>query len=1397
MAVEYPLPRWQSWMQRHLKQKKGEENKDIDRPRHEFSTQSLAADTFVVFVRLPEWSKNAASSRYPEIKTLRNLKSGIATFQLKAHLELSVGLPAHIINLFNIDGKLVPNNQHLVINENIKNGSTLKLQVAGDWEESIRAAWIGSLSHLRNQLSTFTERQSNSASKAWQEFANILENSGKENAFCALFVAASRGNVKVCKAVLQYDVDINQTTLFGNSSLHSASFQGHLEVIQLLVAHGADVRCRNAQGSSALDLAVASNFIDCARWLWLNQWSLNIINPSSPTRTSFELLNKSQNPSGLQPSQITASKPLKDCQTLFTKPTNAVFIPKADRLLYSPKAQSSMLQRPKLDDYNKLAKRYERPRSTLNITKVKSQHFSSKNALNNSTSLRKPTIKDGIDISKPNAKVGLLKNAETDLIPTFPSNTNLRPQTAIPKTIVSETSRPQTANVPKLLPELKSALSRENSIPSKYESRFLSEKYNKLCLESSNYNIKSLEVDITSSLHTEYWTVPQQKGKAVSPPTRNDSSAAKARAQTQNTASSSFVSAENKSKMSASSSKLEHFGSMSTTKKPQTYAEPSRLSQNLLGKNESLRSEGYRPVSVSGHERLQGGSTAADNSLKQDKDHQKMISSTSSSRQLGELKNPGSNHIPVTHDVHDTNKSIKKPSKPTHHVEKEADKSLPSREDQIRKERNAKAWENWIEAKKQERLAQKRAEALQHETAVKKWGKTFDQWLEAKRNEMKEKSGVIAELVSVNKPVVKRRVVNGKPFEDWLKEKDAYEEKNSKSDNSHLISEEERKNKEELREKKFAAWAKKKDELAKQEQLKIQAEEASKHHNDEKLYDDWKSKSTVMTFENWKQGKDKAKKLAIVDDAQHEALQRVESWVQQDRKERAEVEYNKWVLRKHSLSLQKAQQQLKEAKQLREKAEQKAKMKRAILQAKALLRWKKYSKSAPDIREMEESTKSLPKQQFRSAAMCARKTKSDGQSFNAELQSDHLENAKAHKERFNSQPSFKISMETKTINITDDTSSDQTSAQNSTRKISQETRANTKQTGTGISTNAKKKGKTSKFDDAKPRTSSWAVTRGGKTQQANKNTKIEHVQANTTQRKPKKKKSARAVNMKQDLSKDADLKTSIGSAKENTTLKEPASKHAPIKKHSRGDRILISDDEIKDDKNVTEVQSTKTLPCEDKKEKLNFLSPEQKLDDVNVKLISKTTQKMAVSAIEAALAELSISEEVSTVKPTEVHLSQHKSLMDSKDVNLLQNKASEEHLLMTQLSDDEVKKISIVTDEKNESDFMKINEKHEDLRRNQDALTKVGAYLQKKNGALESIQTKLNGKNVENMLTQNSAKTPDSYTNFSSPNTDKNTTIIDQFPMENGNNSLPVRKIRVKVPLVRMDEEDSVTVTDA
>ena len=36
--------------------------------------------------------------------------------------------------------------------------------------------------------------------------------------------------------------------------------------------------------------------------------------------------------------------------------------------------------------------------------------------------------------------------------------------------------------------------------------------------------------------------------------------------------------------------------------------------------------------------------------------------------------------------------------------------------------------------------------------------------------------------------------------------------------------------------------------------------------------------------------------------------------------------------------------------------------------------------------------------------------------------------AKAHKERFNSQPSFKISMETKTIDITDDTSSDQTSA---------------------------------------------------------------------------------------------------------------------------------------------------------------------------------------------------------------------------------------------------------------------------------------------------------------------------------------------------------------------------------
>ena len=45
--------------------------------------------------------------------------------------------------------------------------------------------------------------QKDVASADYKEFASVVAKSGNEHAFCALFVAAAKGNIDVCKAILE------------------------------------------------------------------------------------------------------------------------------------------------------------------------------------------------------------------------------------------------------------------------------------------------------------------------------------------------------------------------------------------------------------------------------------------------------------------------------------------------------------------------------------------------------------------------------------------------------------------------------------------------------------------------------------------------------------------------------------------------------------------------------------------------------------------------------------------------------------------------------------------------------------------------------------------------------------------------------------------------------------------------------------------------------------------------------------------------------------------------------------------------------------------------------------------------------------------------------------------
>src|SRR5437764_12406280 len=80
--------------------------------------------------------------------------------------------------------------------------------------------------------------------------------------------AASRGDTKVVLSCLLADVEcVNEQDAFGNTALMFAAGDGHLEAVQLLVSHGAQVNLSNRVGATALSRAVAKRHERVARLL--------------------------------------------------------------------------------------------------------------------------------------------------------------------------------------------------------------------------------------------------------------------------------------------------------------------------------------------------------------------------------------------------------------------------------------------------------------------------------------------------------------------------------------------------------------------------------------------------------------------------------------------------------------------------------------------------------------------------------------------------------------------------------------------------------------------------------------------------------------------------------------------------------------------------------------------------------------------------------------------------------------------------------------------------------------------------------------------------------------------------------------------------------------------------
>jgi ankyrin repeat protein len=82
-----------------------------------------------------------------------------------------------------------------------------------------------------------------------------------------LIDAASRGDLKKVKMLLNEGADVNTRDINGRTPLHYAAARGHLDTVKFLVDRGADVNTRNVDGWTPLHEAAAWGHLDVVEFL--------------------------------------------------------------------------------------------------------------------------------------------------------------------------------------------------------------------------------------------------------------------------------------------------------------------------------------------------------------------------------------------------------------------------------------------------------------------------------------------------------------------------------------------------------------------------------------------------------------------------------------------------------------------------------------------------------------------------------------------------------------------------------------------------------------------------------------------------------------------------------------------------------------------------------------------------------------------------------------------------------------------------------------------------------------------------------------------------------------------------------------------------------------------------
>ena len=106
----------------------------------------------------------------------------------------------------------------------------------------------------------------------------------------ALHAAASSGNLKGVKLLLDRGVNIEATEMRGQTALHWAAYYGHLVVVNFLLSRGASVNAKDFRGKTPLRMAAKYGHLETASCLLMQGAELNVRDAKQQTPYFVALL---------------------------------------------------------------------------------------------------------------------------------------------------------------------------------------------------------------------------------------------------------------------------------------------------------------------------------------------------------------------------------------------------------------------------------------------------------------------------------------------------------------------------------------------------------------------------------------------------------------------------------------------------------------------------------------------------------------------------------------------------------------------------------------------------------------------------------------------------------------------------------------------------------------------------------------------------------------------------------------------------------------------------------------------------------------------------------------------------------------------------------------------------